>query len=133
MLRINYRAADLRAELRWDSSDELKPWLGVIRRLALDQSDTAAQEDALTVSLPWWSFVALRSSLFEVFNAYHLAANQDISVGPEAAALLRRSTRNIASYDAARNAQPLSKEALLSRLSELNFSPTRKLSSEQVR
>lgn len=133
MLRINYRAADLRAELRWDSSDELKPWLGVIRRLALDQNETASQEDAFTVSLPWWSFVALRSSLFEVFNAYQLTSNQDISVGTEAAALLRQSARNIASYEAARNTQPLAKDALLSRLSDLNFSPSRTLSAEQIR
>lgn len=131
MLRINYRAADLRAELRWESADEFQPWIGVVRRLALDQSEDARQEDAFRISLPWWSFVALRSALFEVVTAYSLVANKDVLIGAEAASLLRQSTQTVASYTEARSAVPIQQEALQNQLKALGFG--RALSAEQMR
>ena len=94
MLSINYRDSDRRAEIRWTAGDERKAWLDVVRRLVLDHTDAATQENGFQISLPWWNFVSLRPQLFEVFKGYELAPERDISVGAEAVTLLRNSRRN---------------------------------------
>lgn len=131
MLNINYRNSDLRAEIFWDLVDEQAPWLEIVRRLVLDHSDAAAQEDGFRISLPWWSFVALRAQLFEVFKGYDLAPERDIIVSAAAAALLRQSKRNADSYVLAQQAANIPADTLRDRLHQLGF--TRELSSEQSR
>jgi hypothetical protein len=39
----------------------------IVRRLIFDHTDDANQEDAYRITLPWWSFVALRNQLLEIF------------------------------------------------------------------
>ena len=131
MLNINYRPADLRAIIRWDHTDEQTPWLEVIRRMVLDHSEEAAQEDGFQISLPWWNFVALRAQLFEVFNGYQLALGRDIQIGPAATDLLRQSRRNAESYVSAQRAETVADDILHDRLRTLGF--MRELSPEQTR
>lgn len=131
MLSIEYRASDLRAEIAWAAADENFPWLEIVRRLILDHSDAATQEDGFRITLPWWGFVALRAQLFEVFKGYGLSPGNEISVSSEAADLLRHSKRNIDSYALAQQTQSIDTEALRSRLHTAGF--VRQLSSEQSR
>ena len=72
MLKIDYRAADRRAQLLWDATDEQAPWLEIVRRLVFDHTDEAAQEDGYRISLPWWMFAALRNQFLQIFKGYGL-------------------------------------------------------------
>jgi SNF2 family DNA or RNA helicase len=131
MLKINYRRSDLRAEISWDVADEQAPWLSVVKRLVLDESDAAAQEDGFRISIPWWSFVALRAPLFDIFRGYELAPERDIVVSADAAVHLRQSKRNADSYVTAREANNVPEAQLRQTLRERGF--VRDLSAEQAR
>lgn len=131
MLTIDYREADWRAVLRWDRDDELSPWLAIVRRLAFDASEDAAQEGGWQISLPWWGFTAARDRFFAVFRGYGLSPGVGLEVGVEAADLLRRSRRSAEGYALAREAAPISAESLRARLEEIGFD--RDLSPEQIR
>jgi SNF2 family DNA or RNA helicase len=130
MLRIEYRASDGRAEISWDGEDENSSWLEMVRRLALDHDDSN-QEDGFRISLPWWSFISLRSEFFEIFRGFNLTMGRDLLIGEESAVLLRQSTRNAFSYANARTAGVVSESDLRERLVEIGF--TRELSTEQIR
>src|SRR5437016_4618745 len=101
MLRISYRDTDRRAILSWDATDSNAPWLGVITRLVFDNCDDAAQEGPTLVTLPWWSFAAVRPRLLEIFQGFRLKLGTEVEVTPAAAELLRRATANAARYIAA--------------------------------
>lgn len=131
MLRIDYRETDRRAQIGWDSADERTVWLDVIRRLVFDHAEDASQEDAWRISLPWWSFAALRAHLFEIFRGYGLALGRDFVVGDTAVTLLRQSKRNVDSHELARKAHAIPESDLRGRLRDLGFG--RELSAEQAR
>src|ERR1043165_9644750 len=131
MLCISYRSSDLKAQIGWDASDEQSSWLDVVRRLLLDQSEGAAQEDAFRIALPWWSFVALRPQLFEIFKGYNLAMGESIQIDSGAIDHLRHSKRNADVYHDAIDAPPIAKDVLISQLISVGF--TRELSKEQYR
>ena len=131
MLSINYRDSDRRAEIRWTAGDERKAWLDVVRRLVLDHTDAATQENGFQISLPWWNFVSLRPQLFEVFKGYELAPERDISVGAEAVTLLGNSRRNTDSYTLCQQIPGVDQNIIRARLRELGFK--RELSPEQAR
>lgn len=104
-------------------------WKG--KRLVLDESDAAAQEDGFRISIPWWSFVALRAPLFDIFRGYELAPERDIVVSADAAVHLRQSKRNADSYVTAREANNVPEAQLRQTLRERGF--VRDLSAEQAR
>lgn len=131
MLRIEYREADRRAVLTWDEADDQEPWLAVVRRLALDSSDDATQESGWRISLPWWSFAALRERLLAIFKGYGLSPGAGLAIGAEAAELLRRSRRSTDSYALARAATAIPEAELRERLQRTGFA--RQLSAEQAR
>ncbi|SOY54131.1 putative helicase [Cupriavidus taiwanensis] len=131
MLSIDYREADRRALIHWDISDEIAPWVEVVRRLILDSTDDAQQEAAGRLSLPWWNFVALRNSFSEVCRGYGLAPGQRLAVSPKATELLRRSKNAGDSYHLATGALEIDEIRLRARLRELGFS--RELTDKQAR
>ena len=131
MLTIDYRAKDRRAILYWTESLANVPWLDAFKRLLFDCSEDSAQENALTISLPWWVFASIRPRIFELFSGYQLKLDTDFNVSEEARKLLAQSKRALDSYERAKNAHPISKDILETRLKNVGF--TRDLSSEQVR
>ncbi len=131
MLRIDYRETDRRALIAWDTADEQAPWLDVLSRLVFDRSDDATQEGAWRISLPWWSFIALRQNLFQIFSGYGLALGRDVVVGDKAAEYLRQSKRAVDSYNAALQARVSPEVDLRKRLRDIGFE--RELSTEQAR
>lgn len=131
MLSIDYRDADRRAQISWEETDGQAPWLEIIRRLVFDHTDDAIQEDGYRISLPWWSFVALRSQLLQVFKGYGLGPNQGLVIGASAADLLKQSKRAADSYNLAKDAHAISELDLTAKLKGLGFG--RELSAEQAR
>ncbi|WP_210679551.1 hypothetical protein, partial [Pseudomonas protegens] len=81
MLSIEYRESDRRALIAWTPEDASAPWLDVLRRLLFDHTDDATQEDGYHISLPWWSFVALRNQLLDIFKGYGLSPGSGLSIG----------------------------------------------------
>src|SRR3569623_849194 len=131
MLTIDYRGKDRRALLTWSDSEGGMPWMDSIKRLAFDGSDDASQEGGYSLSLPWWSFVALRSQLLALLTGYGLKFGQDYSFTESAADLLRQSRRKQESYAKATQAHAIVEEDLLSRLNDIGFG--RELTAQQTR
>lgn len=131
MLSIDYRAADLKALVYWGQEDVDAPWIEVIRRLILDTTDDAKQEDGLHLSLPWWNFVALRNRFVEICKGYNLTPKQGLQVSAQAAELLKKSKRASDSYVLATNAHAIKEDDLKAKLQLIGF--TRTLTDKQVR
>lgn len=131
MLNIEYRESDRCALIAWLPEDSNAAWLDVLRRMLFDHTDDAVQEDGFRISLPWWSFVALRNKLLEICNGYGLSPRNGLFVGATAANLLRQSKRSADGYGLATNAHMIPEIELRSRLADLGF--TRSLSPEQAR
>jgi SNF2 family DNA or RNA helicase len=131
MLSIDYRESDRRAVIAWGVDDTGALWLDVLRRLLFDHTEDAAQEDGYRISLPWWSFVALRNQLLQIFKGYGLVPGTSLSIGASAAEMLRQSKRSADGYSLATTAHSIPDSALRSRLKELGFA--RDLSPEQAR
>lgn len=131
MLRIDYRPIDRRAILSWSEADESASWLDALRRLLFDRSEDASQENAWTVSLPWWAFASLRPQLFQLFTGYELTPGKEFDVGSEARALLEQSKRAIDSHESAKRALSIPEDELRLRLKNIGF--CRELSPEQSR
>lgn len=131
MLRIDYRSRDRRAVLQWEEQDGTTPWLDSIRRLAFDQSGDTESEGPWQLSMPWWSFVSMRPRLLELFHGFGLRIGTELSIGEEAAELLRQATRTRGTYEAARGAAGIPETELRERLAAVGFGRT--LSVEQVR
>lgn len=131
MLTINYRASDLRAVLSWSSEDENAPWLDTLKRLTFDRSEDASQENAWTISLPWWGFASVRAQIFKLFSGYGLSLGRDFEVSIEARNLLANSRRALESHESAKKALPIPDTEIRSRLESIAFA--RELSPEQAR
>jgi SNF2 family DNA or RNA helicase len=131
MLRIDYQATDRRAVLAWEAADMQAPWLEIIRRLIFDHTDDATQENAHRITLPWWSFVALRNQLLEVFQGYDLGPGKGLLIGAEASDLLKQSKRSADGYNQATTAPALDENILCEKLKQIGFK--RNLSPEQSR
>lgn len=131
MLRIEYRASDLRAVISWDETDEFAPWLELVRRVVFDESDDSSQENARCISMPWWNFVSLRSKFGIIFNTYGLGQGQGLEVGATASEHLRGSKRVADGYALAQNLHRIGEAQLLEKLASVGFA--RPLSKEQCR
>lgn len=131
MLRIDYRPSDRRAILAWSEEDENAPWLEALRRLAFDRSEDAAQENAWTISLPWWGFASARSQVFKLFTGHGLQLGKDFEVSLDARTLLTNSKRALDSHESAKKALSIPEAELRTRLRESGFG--RELSPEQAR
>jgi SNF2 family DNA or RNA helicase len=131
MLRISYREGDRRAALSWSPESDSAPWVDVIKRQLFDHAEDASQESAFCVSLPWWSFIAMRPRLLEVFKGYGLGPGAGLEIDAAAAELLRKARRNSHSYEQATQAATIPPNELRERLRALGFA--RELTPEQAR
>ena len=119
MLSISYRESDCRALLRWLPEADAAPWLDVLLRQIFDYGDSPVQEGARSISMPWWSFVAMRPRLLEIFTAHELSAQSGLSIDAGARALLEKAGQNICSYEAATKTAAMPQDELLARLNGL--------------
>jgi SNF2 family DNA or RNA helicase len=131
MLRISYRDKDRRAVLSWEAADSAAPWLAILTRLIFDNCDNATQDGPTILTVPWWSFSAIRPKLLQIFSGFQLKLGTGVEVTPQAAELLRKATENAFRYDAAARSGPLDSAALLERLAASGF--TRPLTEHQLR
>ena len=119
MLRISYRDTDRRAVLAWDADDANAPWLSILTRLIFDNCDNVSQDGARLITVPWWSFSAIRPRLLQIFSGFQLKLGTAVDVSSQAAELLRRATATAFRYEAAAKSAPLPEAQLLARLSVL--------------
>lgn len=131
MLRIDYRPSDRRAVLSWDNQDAERSWITLLNRLASDHTDDATQELSTVLTLPWYSFSALRGEVLKLLSAHSLALGKDVDVSDSAATLLRQSHRTLNSYQSAVDSVSVDATVLQSTLTERGF--LRNLSAEQLR
>jgi hypothetical protein len=131
MLRLDYRERDRYAVLSWDAADNNAQWVEPLRRLLFDASVDTNQEAGSQLSLPWWSFVAIRPQFGALVGGYGLAMGQDFDVSQYAEALLRNSRRYLDGYASAAQATRITPGTLAATLQARGF--VRSLSAEQVR
>ena len=121
MLNLEYRAEDRRAIVRWETSDQSSSWVVLMRRLLLDSSADSTQEDALTLSIPWWNFIAIRDKFIIVCRGAGLKPDSTLSISPEATQLLQEAMRSTDGYKRAIELEAIPSDSLTDRLSSLGF------------
>jgi SNF2 family DNA or RNA helicase len=131
MLKLDYRARDGRAYLSWEAEDATAPWAPIIKRVVFDASQDAVQEDAWSVSLPWWAFAGARDQFLQVFRAHGLRPDVGLSVGQAAEKLLQASRRAAETYRAAAGTKRLAPDILTKVLKTAQFART--LSEHQLK
>lgn len=131
MLDFDYRSADRRAVVTWSDSDADRDHIRVIRDLLVQSSPEARAEGALTVSTPWWRFLALRSSILEIITAFGLKTGEHFRIAPDASRLLSQAHRRAEGYSAAINSAALPEAEVLARLEAVGFA--RPLTAAQLR
>lgn len=131
MLKLTYRSKDQRAVLSWDEGDASQPWLSLLRDMVGRASNDAQAEGGTIVSLPWWSFVGVRSQFGDLLRAFGLKVGEDLQIEEQAADLLRQSARNAQSYAAAVAGEQVDEAALIKELQAAGFART--LKPHQIR
>ena len=131
MLKLDYRAVDRRAVLSWEPIDSHAPWLLPLRRLIEDHTPEARQENALLISLPWWSFSAMSGPFSTLLRGYNLRVGQQVDATQAARTLLKQAQRSNAGYVLAQNSHRVDEVDLIGYLKSIDFKRT--LSTEQLR
>lgn len=131
MLRLDYRAVDRRAVLLWAVEDGQAAWVQPLRRLVVDHTPEARQENAQQLSLPWWGFSAMSAKFNTLLKGYGLRVGVHVDATPAARALLQQAQRSNAGYVQAQNAHRVEQGDLLQHLASIQFGRT--LSAEQER
>lgn len=131
MLRLDYRERDRCAVLSWEAADGNSQWVEPLRRLLFDASSDTNQEAGSQLSLPWWSFVAIRPQFGALVGGYRLAIGHDFVISQYAEALLRNSRRYLNGYESASQATRVTAGSLATALQAKGFART--LSAEQIR
>lgn len=131
MLLFDYRESDRRAVISWDEGDTATPWLGIARDMLLAGSKEARGEGATTISLPWWSFLALRPAVLDLIRGFQLRSGKEFRIAPAASEHLSAAHRRAEGYGHALEAKKLTADELLARLRAAGFA--RDLTPEQAR
>ncbi|TGP31661.1 DEAD/DEAH box helicase [Mesorhizobium sp. M2D.F.Ca.ET.185.01.1.1] len=103
----------------------------MLKRVVFDASQDAIQEDASSLTLPWWSFAGARDQFLQVLRAHELRPNEGLWVSEAATQLLQASRRAVELYRTAPDADPVEPTALLKSLDAGGF--VRVLSKYQLR
>lgn len=130
MLNLDYRKADGVALLGWEPSDDGAPWVDMFKRLLLDSSDDTSQIDGYTISIPWWSFVAIREKFLIICKKAGLTLGGTLKVSPKAAELLKQAKRSREGYDNAVAQATIEAKILNAKLHTLGFD--RQLTQRQL-
>ncbi len=131
MLVFDYRETDRRSVISWDAEDEVTPWLGIARDMLISGARESRGEGALSVSLPWWAFLALRPAVLDLIRGFSLRSGTDFRITDTASALLSEAHRRAEGYGRALEAQRLDLAELNAKLMAAGFA--RELTSQQAR
>jgi SNF2 family DNA or RNA helicase len=128
---FDYRPSDRRAVVSWEAGDEATAWLGIARDILLSGSKESRGEGRLTLSLPWWTFLAIRPAVLDLVRGFGLRSGSEFRVMEQASQLLRKAHGSVDAYERAREARRLDPEQLKARLQTVGFA--RELTPEQLR
>ena len=131
MLVFDYRESDRRAVVSWDEADAASPWLGIARDMLLAATKESRGEGASSVTLPWWSFLALRPAVLDLIRGFQMRSGKEFSISAAASVLLSAAHRRAEGYGHALEAKRLTPEALKAKLDATGFA--RNLTSQQIR
>lgn len=121
MLSLDYRDFDAVALVSWEPADEAANWLGMVKRLLFDSSEETTQPDGYTLSIPWWSFVALREKFLLICRQANLVPGNTLIVSPAATKLLQQALRSRSGYDQAVAQQTIDAQTLQTKLASIGF------------
>ncbi|WP_131541920.1 DEAD/DEAH box helicase [Nioella sediminis] len=130
MLSFDYVEKDELAVLRWSDDDTREKWQKLIVSICLEASDSAEFSSSNALTLPWWTFLAVRGEVLSVISAFGLKAGQDFGISGEAVERLNHSRKMQESF-LSEATQDLSERELKERLEAVGFERT--LTPEQVR
>lgn len=107
MLVFDYRESDRRAVVSWDEADTASPWLGIARDMLFAATKESRGEGASSVTLPWWSFLALRPAVLDLIRGFQLRSGKEFSISAAASVLLSAAHRRAEGYGHALEAKRL--------------------------
>lgn len=121
MLNLDYRQFDGVALISWTPADDSAPWVDMIKRLLLDSSDDTTQIDGYTLTIPWWSFVAIREKFLIICRKEELIPGKNFSVSQKAVELLQQAKRSREGYDKAVAQSTIDAATLNAKLNAIGF------------
>lgn len=121
MLNLDYRQFDGVALISWTPADDSAPWVDMIKRLLLDSSDDTTQIDGYTLTIPWWSFVAIREKFLIVCKKVELIPGKNFNVSQKAVELLQQAKRSREGYDKAVAQSTIDADTLNAKLNSIGF------------
>ncbi len=130
MLNLDYRQFDGVALVSWTPADDGAPWVDMIKRLLLDSSDDTSQIDGYTLTIPWWSFVAIREKFLIVCRKAELNPGKNFNVSQKAVELLQQAKRSREGYDKAVAQSTIDEYTLNVKLNVIGFA--RPLTHRQI-
>lgn len=118
------------ALLRWSEDDTQEKWQKLIVSTCMEASEAAELNSSNALTLPWWTFLAVRGEVLSIISAFGLKAGRDFRISDEAIERLNHSRKMQESFlsEATGN---LSESELKEQLQSLGFQRT--LTPEQVR
>lgn len=131
MLVFDYRESDRRAVVYWDEADAKSAWVGIAKDMLISSSKESIAEGATAVSVPWWSFLALRPEILDLVKGFRLKSNEHFKITEIATSLLGAAHQRAIGYDQATKAVRLSEEDLAEKLKAAGFA--RNLTPQQSR
>lgn len=131
MLVFDYRECDRRAVVYWDEADAKSAWVGIAKDMLISSSKESIAEGATAVSVPWWSFLALRPEILDLVKGFRLKSNEHFKITEIATSLLGAAHQRAIGYDQATKAVRLSEEDLAEKLKAAGFA--RNLTPQQSR
>lgn len=131
MLVFDYRESDRRAVVYWDEADAKSAWVGIAKDMLISSSKESSAEGATAVSVPWWSFLALRPEILDLVKGFRLKSNEHFKITEAATAHLGAAHQRAIGYDQATKAVRLSDEELAEKLKTAGF--VRNLTPQQTR
>lgn len=131
MLVFDYRESDRRAVVSWDEADTASPWLSIARDMLLGATKESCGEGASCISLPWWSFLALRPAILDLIRGFQMRSGREFSISLAASQLLSAAHRRAEGYGDALEAKRFTPEELKAKLDAAGFK--RDLTPQQSR
>ena len=117
--------------MSWDVVDVSLPWFGIVSDMTLSASKEARGEGASAISLPWWSFLALRPQILDLIRGFRLKSGTDFRISEMASELLSAAHRRAEGYSHALEARRLEEVELAEKLAAAGFA--RPLTPQQSR
>jgi len=131
MIEIKYQPTERKALINWSKDLEGSKVINLITRLISDNCEEYIQEGLHGISLPWWSFIALRNTIFGLFDNLNLELGKNLSISPEAIELLKKSKKTEDLYLSAIQRNHLKNNIVLENLQRLGFCKKGRILSEE--